>query len=307
MSTITQQNKIDPTKTVTYRAKFVSDMVRRFKVLINASFISIINNNCFGLEQEDEGKNVINDNVGFGVYPLTYKQLQNLSDSVKVDSYIAWFNKSEESSLFEKLYVPTAIAVVLPLWSNSYIETFYKKGILFGKQKVKVDRKVLKVLELDRKDIDTSELGILSSIQEANHITAVNKAFEDSYRNLSNIRRDMNKSIKLILKEGIKKGIGPIELGKKISEKVSRIGTYRGTLIARTESIKAHHIASINEYENLGLRTIIIKAEWTTARDSRVCSLCKPLDEKVFELNEIRNKIPLHPQCRCAALPYVEE
>jgi len=52
-----------------------------------------------------------------------------------------------------------------------------------------------------------------------------------------------------------------------------------------------------------------VDAEWHTAGDSRVCGLCAPLDYKktgrVWGLSEIKGKIPVHPLCRCVALPHV--
>ncbi len=194
----------------------------------------------------------------------------------------------------------------MPLWANLYLDTFYKRGILWSRQRVKADSKVLKYLGLEPENIDTSAFGILASVQTENHTNALVSILNKNFDYFTSVKEDLNKSIKIILKDGIEKGIHPRIIGKEISNKISTIGIHRGTLIARTEAIRSHHIASINEYENLGLKTIIIKAEWTTAKDSRVCQLCKPLEGKVFELNEIRNKIPLHPQCRCAALPYIE-
>ncbi len=165
---------------------------------------------------------------------------------------------------------------------------------------------MLRYLGLEVDDIDTSTFGILDSIRVENHTNALVDILNKNFGYLTSVKEDVNKAIKSILRDGIEKGLHPRIIGREISNKITTIGVHRGTLIARTEAIRAHHIASINEYENLGLETIIIKAEWTTAKDSRVCQLCKPLEGKVFELDEIRNKIPLHPQCRCAALPYIE-
>jgi SPP1 gp7 family putative phage head morphogenesis protein len=76
--------------------------------------------------------------------------------------------------------------------------------------------------------------------------------------------------------------------------------------LARTELIRAHHLATIQEYRNWELLDIRVKAEWATARDDRVCPKCAALDGKVFTLDEIEPMIPLHPNCRCIALPWDE-
>jgi SPP1 gp7 family putative phage head morphogenesis protein len=78
-------------------------------------------------------------------------------------------------------------------------------------------------------------------------------------------------------------------------------------MLARTEIIRAHHIATIQEYRNWGVEGITVKGEWKTAGDDRVCSKCEQLEGKIFTLDEIEPMIPLHPLCRCIALPYIEE
>jgi SPP1 gp7 family putative phage head morphogenesis protein len=81
----------------------------------------------------------------------------------------------------------------------------------------------------------------------------------------------------------------------------------RAEILARTEIIRAHHLGTIQEYRNQGLLNIVVKAEWKTAGDDRVCTKCASLEGKVFTLDEIEPMIPAHPNCRCIALPYVEE
>ena len=44
-----------------------------------------------------------------------------------------------------------------------------------------------------------------------------------------------------------------------------------------------------------------------TAGDDRVCEKCAALEGRIFTLDEIEFLIPLHPNCRCLALPYIEE
>ena len=79
--------------------------------------------------------------------------------------------------------------------------------------------------------------------------------------------------------------------------------------MARTEIIRAHHLASISEYRKAEVYQVKVQGEFTTARDSRVCSICAPLDynvtKKLWPLDEVEAAIPVHPGCRCAALPHV--
>ena len=77
----------------------------------------------------------------------------------------------------------------------------------------------------------------------------------------------------------------------------------RMELLARTEIVRAYHAGVIQEYRAWGVTTVSIDVEWRTAGDDRVCDLCAPLEGKIFTLDEVEGMIPLHPQCRCVAIP----
>jgi SPP1 gp7 family putative phage head morphogenesis protein len=66
-------------------------------------------------------------------------------------------------------------------------------------------------------------------------------------------------------------------------------------------------LATIQEYRNFGVLGVSVQAEWKTAGDDRVCITCSRMEGKIYTLDEIEPMIPLHPQCRCIALPYIEE
>jgi very-short-patch-repair endonuclease len=68
-------------------------------------------------------------------------------------------------------------------------------------------------------------------------------------------------------------------------------------MIARTETIRAHHMATIQEYRNWAVFDIIVQAEWMTAGDNRVCDRCASMQGNIYTLDQIEGMIPLHPQC----------
>jgi SPP1 gp7 family putative phage head morphogenesis protein len=81
----------------------------------------------------------------------------------------------------------------------------------------------------------------------------------------------------------------------------------RAEILARTETIRAHHAANMGEYRAAGALGITVLAEHLTAGDDRVCPQCAPLQGKRYELDEAEYMIPVHPQCRCVAIPYIPE
>jgi SPP1 gp7 family putative phage head morphogenesis protein len=146
--------------------------------------------------------------------------------------------------------------------------------------------------------------------------------FTRVFAELTGVTDVMASHIAQILAQGMIDGDGPALLARKMIAAIdgSGAGTLgitdtlgrfipakrRAEMIARTELIRAHHLATIQEYRNWGLLNIRVKAEWKTAGDDRVCVRCASLEGKIFTLDEIEPMIPLHPLCRCIALPYIE-
>jgi SPP1 gp7 family putative phage head morphogenesis protein len=59
----------------------------------------------------------------------------------------------------------------------------------------------------------------------------------------------------------------------------------------------------MQEYRSGGITEVVAMAEWETAGDARVCPDCDRLEGRKFPLDEMEGMIPLHPNCRCVALP----
>ena len=164
---------------------------------------------------------------------------------------------------------------------------------------------------------------ILNIVSSPFHIERLGLIFTRFYSDLKGITDVMESQISRILAQGIADGDGPRLLARKLVSAINGTGVgdlgitdtlgrfipamRRAEILARTEMIRAHHLATIQEYRNWGLLNIRVKAEWKTAGDDRVCSKCSSLEGQIFTLDEIEPMIPLHPQCRCIALPYIEE
>jgi SPP1 gp7 family putative phage head morphogenesis protein len=68
----------------------------------------------------------------------------------------------------------------------------------------------------------------------------------------------------------------------------------RATLIARTETLRAHNEGRKKFYLQAGIK----KVKWMTADDARTCNPCRALDGKVLGVDEVQGP-PSHPACRC--------
>jgi SPP1 gp7 family putative phage head morphogenesis protein len=149
--------------------------------------------------------------------------------------------------------------------------------------------------------------------------------FTQVFSDLNGITKPMDAVMSRILAQGMADGEGPIKLARKIEAAINGTGLgdlgitdefisetiisvrRRSEMIAHTEMMRAYHKSSMQEFKNWRELGIDVKAEWRTAGDNRVCDFCKALEGKIFTVEEIENMIPLHPECRCIALPYSEE
>ncbi len=81
---------------------------------------------------------------------------------------------------------------------------------------------------------------------------------------------------------------------KKAGKTIFKSAQQRATLIARTETLRAHNEGRKVFYREVG----ISKVKWLTAQDERTCPECAPLDGRVFKIDEAPGP-PKHPGCRC--------
>ncbi len=99
------------------------------------------------------------------------------------------------------------------------------------------------------------------------------------------------------------------EIGKVVTDKnafktagrtIFKSAQQRATLIARTETLRAHNEGRKVFYREVG----VSKVKWLTAQDERTCPECAPLDGKIFKIDDAPGP-PCHPGCRCALVSVI--
>jgi len=104
------------------------------------------------------------------------------------------------------------------------------------------------------------------------------------------------------LADSIAAGFSPARAAKVITEKIG--DPARALTIAITEQNRAMSLASMENYAKYGLE----KIEWSGANP---CDICAPNEGQVVTLGEPFNsgdtEPPVHPNCRCAVLPVIDE
>jgi len=87
---------------------------------------------------------------------------------------------------------------------------------------------------------------------------------------------------------------------RRAGKTVFKTAQRRATLIARTETLRAHNEGRKVFYRQVG----ITKVRWLIADDERTCKICRALDGKVFVVVEVDGP-PRHPGCRCCVSSYI--
>lgn len=239
-----------------------------------------------------------------------YKAFDFTRSSDKIEAFMKWLEKMEEVGILELIKFPSLAGSPGDPWTNIYIKRAYEKGIERGTEELRRAGFIVPSIE--------AVGGIAVVFNQPFHADRVALLFTRVFRNLKGITDAMDNQISTVLAQAMVEGVNPNTAAKWLTRTISgpmgdlsikdSLGRFipaerRAKILARTEIIRAHHLATIQTYRDWAVEEVIVKAEWSTARDDRVCSICAPLDGKVFELDEIEGMIPRHPQCRCIALP----
>lgn len=310
IATYTDQGRkhYDPTHTTALRNAFVRDMDRRFDDICKAIIVGVYKNDCFGLNRT----NIHTLQAG----PPGQEAFAFARSQAKLAAFMEWLQKQVDAGILttKDLYqIGTSVDAV---WMNKYLLDSYRRG---------VERARYEMSGVGVSIPSLSEIGGVMAAINGNvfHVDRLGLIYTRVFEDLKGITNAMDAQISRVLAQGLADGDGPRLLARKLVATINgtnmgdlgitdTLGRFipakrRAEMLARTEVIRAHHLASIQEYRNFGVLDIKVMGEWRTAGDDRVCEKCASLEKRIFTLDEIEPMIPLHPNCRCIALPYVEE
>jgi len=303
--TYQQISRYDPTRTTTLRALWARDMKRRFAELARVIYEAVVTQNCFGLKRPDVKTHQ--------VVPPGQEAFAFLRDPQKVEAFMRWLKLQEERGLLSTSQYQQIGSAINGAWTNKYVADSYKRGIMRARQ------------ELQKAGVPSldSTGGIDASFGTPFHMDRVGLFYTRVFTELTGVTTAMDTTISQILAQAMIDGDGPVVIARKLMSAVNggtlgdlamidKLGRYipakqRALMIARTETIRAFHLAAIQEYRNWGVLGIYVQAEWMTAGDDKVCSVCAGHEGKLYSLDEAEGMIPVHPNCRCVCLPYLEE
>lgn len=270
--------QIDPTRTKTLRDRFVADVTRRFRKVEKLIRDSIITNDCFGLREQP---------ISLAAIPP--REFEFKRDDEKLIEFMAWLREQVQEDVFETVTYDRLGETVTGLWTNLYIDSAYKQGIRRARQEMR--KAGAEIPDIGNEYVDEIAVSFNSAIHADRAAVIYTRVFTE----LEGVTAAMDQQISRILSEGLIQGWSPERIAQEIVAKVEGIGITRARMIARTEVVRAHHLATIQEYRNAELQDIKIQAEFTTAGDGRVCPECSALNGKIMSLDKAEFIIPVHP------------
>lgn len=296
-----QINAYDPTRTTVLRNAFARETRRRFRRLTRVIYQAIVEEDCFGLQG--------------GFYQLTPPIRQAFAfprNADKVSAFMAWLQQQIDLGILEVRELTQVGIGVEGAWTNKYIYDSYKRGVIRARYE-------LQKAGFPVPGIDATG-GIEISLSTPFHLDRLGLLYTRTFSGLKGITTAMDTQISRVLAQGIADGDGPRLLARKLISTINgtkmgdlaitdTLGRFipasrRAEMLARTEIIRAHHNATIQEYRNWAVEGVVVQAEWMSAGDDRACNRCLDLTGTVFRLDVIEKMIPLHPNCRCIALPW---
>ena len=294
-----QINAFDPTRTTTLRRAFVADVNRRFRALTAVVWKAVVTDDCFGLQPA-----AYLDSPGYKAFDFT-------RSVDKVEAFMRWFNQQVDNGILQTSQFSRLGMGAEAAWTNIYITDSYKRGVMRAQS------------ELNKAGYTIPSMAARGGIDVVMglpfHVDRIGLLYSRTFSELKGITASMDSQISRILAQGIADGDNPNLLARKLVATINGSGAgdlaitdslgrfipaqRRAQTMARTEIVRAHHMANMQEYKNWEVAGFRVQAEFVTAGDDRVCSECAGYHGNVYELKVVENLIPVHPNCRCIAIP----
>lgn len=267
----------DPTGTTMIRNKFEL-AIRKKIALLKKAIRAYVLANFSG-----------NDVIGNAGEPYEFGRSAN-----KVGAFMQWLEAQNRKGLLQTVTGTSKVTAARGSWANLYIRSAYATGVAKSANNLRAAGAKVQPSFID------------GAFNKPIHADAVGLIYTRTYNDLDGITSSMAGQMSSVLASGIANGSGAYEITKALS-KIADMTGVRAARIARTEVIRAYADSTLNTYKQSGIDGVTVLAEFSTAGDGQVCPECQALEGKVYSQSEASGVIPVHPNCRCAWLPVVDD
>lgn len=267
---------VDPTRTIALRTKLVRTIERKIRELKKELYKFIVEQNGLGLTANAS--------------PYDFPD-----DLARIAAYKKWLKEMIDKGLL-------STDIEGKPWLAEFIDSAYKQAVVRSFEEVKAAKAANNPIPVNPSPLSPFYSQLFAGPIEQ---VRVQLLYIRAFDQLAGVTEAMAGGMSRILADGLANGIGAREVARNLAKEVDGIGKRRALVIARTELVHAYAEGQLDTFENLGVEEVGAEIEWKTAGDAKVCPICRALEGKRYTIKEARGKIPQHPNCRCAWIPYI--
>lgn len=277
----------DPTKTRAIRERFIREVEVRFNEVILAVQKKLVDENYLQPIPEKEENAPL---FVMAARKYTYEQAP-----AKIDSFGDWLDQLVKDKVLSTYRAGGLVGYGHVNWTDVFIQSAYQQGIADARA------------DLASAGAQLPDMGpVYAAMNRPFHADRAALLYIRAFNDMKGVTEAMKSQMSHELALGMAEGRSPYDIAYKLRDRVEKIGITRGRLIARTEVVRAHNQAALNEYDALeGIVGEEIKVQWWTALDERVRSTHQARHSKVYKRETAMGLIG-EPNCRCALLPWTK-
>lgn len=277
---ISSARRVDPTQTITLRKRYERAIVRR---IINL---------------RKKIAPAVTDLLGSVAVANARQRYTFPTDAGKVPAFRRWLDRMVDENILEVVSRDGATITGRRNWQDVFVRSAYQKGLSDAYGRL-AETGYVNPLDISGRAMAPSA----SMFNVPIHARTLESLFTRNFEDLRGITDAMSSRISRALTQGLAEGRSPLRIASILRKEVDGVGIRRARVLARTEIIRAHAEATLNSYQQAGVEGVDVMAEWLTAGDGKVCSVCASLSGRVYTIAEAKGMLPRHPNCRCAWIP----
>jgi hypothetical protein len=296
------------------RERFVADVNRRFAALKRDIRLSIVDEDCFGIQPQVMRIYTLESTIIRRTLrvasPTPRKAFEFVRTPQKVSRFMTWLEEQEALGVLERVHRPGTLTVE-SAWTDTYIDSAYQRGIRQG-------RAELRKIGVSIPTLEEVPGGVGALMNQPLHADRVGIIFSRTYEDLKSVTNVMNAQSRRMIERGLTSGLArgiaegknprriARELYADVANRVNKIGITRTRMIARTEVLNAHNEALDAEYQRaereIGLPILV-----DVSLGANPCDICVGLyEDGPYPLAEARGQLPAHPNCVCVHIPRID-
>ncbi len=284
------------------RRLYETQMFLRFRELKRVVRESIVDRDCFGLQQAPPSLLILPRAAAEEPKrkkppkgkPTSQQEFSHLDKAEAAAAFMGWFFLQEDQVVLEVARRgPTGMAAVRTAWQDPYLDSAYRKAVA----------QATVALRKAKFDVGPAELEDL--LRQPLHLEAEKLLRLRNFTELEGITEAVGKNIGRELVKGFQEGLSAADLADRLAHEIDVIGSVRARTLARTEVVSAWSEAALNTFGQFGVKRVVALVEFALNVHglSIPCPVCAALAGQQYTVQEAHGVIPIHPNCQCGWVP----